>query len=87
MPLKEIILESKERSQAPDIFKLDNLELLTESANHGILVFLLVWTSEMDQYRLWKCFLVIIAGALCRIMLFEWFLMVSAAPAPRCQPP
>ena len=48
MPLKEIILESKERSQAPDIFKLDNLELLTESANHGILVFLLVWTSEMD---------------------------------------
>ena len=49
MPLKEIILESKERSQAPDIFKLDNLELLTESANHGILVFLLVWTSEMDQ--------------------------------------
>ena len=49
MPLKEIILESKERSHAPDIFKLDNLELLTESANHGILVFLPVWTSEMYQ--------------------------------------
>ena len=35
MPLKEIILESKERSRAPDIFKLDHLELLTESTEHG----------------------------------------------------